>query len=70
MGVPPFRIDVLNRIAAVTFDEAVAEGCAFDLEGHRIPVIGPSALLVNERAAGREQDLADVAAFTRLLENP
>lgn len=64
IGVAPLRIDVLNRIKAVTFDEAVAEGCSFDLDGHRIPVIGLSALLANKTAVAREQDLADVAALT------
>lgn len=43
IGVPPFRIDVLNQVKSVTFDEAVADGCGFDLEGHRVPVIGRAA---------------------------
>ena len=49
----------------ITFDEAVADGANFDLDGHAIPVIGRAALLKNKMAAGREQDLADVKALER-----
>jgi hypothetical protein len=65
MGVPPLRIDILNRADGITFDEAIAEGASFDLEGRAIPVIGRTALLKNKKAAGREQDLADVKALER-----
>jgi hypothetical protein len=37
------------------------------LEGRRIPVIGLEALLTNKRAAGRKQDLADVAALEAIM---
>ncbi len=40
MGVPPVRIDILNRADGITFDEAVAEGAKFELNGRAIPVIG------------------------------
>lgn len=63
IGVPPRRIDVLNRADGISFDEAVSAGDAFVLDGRRIPVIGREALLRNKRAAGRLQDLADVAAL-------
>jgi hypothetical protein len=63
IGLPPRRIDILNRATGITFDEAVAEGAAFELHGRRIPVIGLGALLKNKRATGRPQDAADVAAL-------
>jgi hypothetical protein len=63
IGVPPLRIDILNRADGVSFDETVAEGFSFELEGRKIPVIGRSALIKNKRAAGRPQDIADVAAL-------
>jgi len=65
IGLPPRRVDVLNRADGITFDQAVAAGDAFELEGRRIPVIGLDALLANKRAAAREQDLADVKALER-----
>lgn len=63
IGLPPRRVDILNRADGISFDEAVAEGSAFTLEGRRIPVIGLAALLKNKRAAGRAQDAADVEAL-------
>ena len=66
MGVPPLRIDILNRADGITFDEAIADGAGFELDGRKIPVIGRPALLKNKKAAGREQDLADVKALERL----
>jgi hypothetical protein len=63
IGLPPRRIDILNRVDGISFDEAVADGAHFILEGRRIPVIGRAALLRNKRATGRPQDVADVAAI-------
>ena len=66
IGLPPRRVDIINRADGINFDEAVAEGNAFILEGRRIPVIGRTALIKNKRAAGRAQDVADVEALTAL----
>lgn len=63
IGLPPRRIDILNRVGGITFAEAEAAGNVFDLDGRAIPVIGLDALLKNKRAAGRPQDLADVKAL-------
>ncbi len=63
IGLPPRRIDVLNRASGITFEEAVAAGDSFALDGRTIPVIGREALLRNKRAAARAQDLADVKAL-------
>lgn len=63
IGLPPRRVDILNRADGITFDEAVSEGASFSLDGRKIPVIGRAALLKNKRAAGRAQDIADVEAI-------
>jgi hypothetical protein len=63
LGIPPRRIDIINRADGITFDEAVADGETFEIEGRKIPVIGRTALIKNKRAAGREQDVADVKAL-------
>jgi hypothetical protein len=65
IGLPPRRVDILNRADGITFDEAVAEGASFTLEGRTIPVIGHGALLKNKRAAGRAQDIADLEALEK-----
>jgi hypothetical protein len=63
LGVPPRRIDIINRADGITFAEAVADGESFTLDGCEIPVIGRSALIKNKRAAGQPQDIADVKAL-------
>jgi hypothetical protein len=63
LGVPPRRIDIINRADGITFAEAIADDQSFHLEGCQIPVIGRSALIKNKRAAGRPQDIADVKAL-------
>jgi hypothetical protein len=65
IGLPPRRVDILNRADGITFDEAIAEQACFILEGRTIPVIGRAALVKNKRAAGRAQDIADVEALSR-----
>ncbi len=66
IGLPPRRIDILNRADGITFDQAIAHAGSFTVEGRKIPVIGRDALLQNKRAAGRTQDLADVEALERV----
>jgi hypothetical protein len=64
IGLPPRRVDILNRADGITFDEAIAEGSSFMLEGRKIPVIGRAALIKNKQASGRAQDIADVEAIS------
>ena len=61
MGVPPSRIDILQGIEGVDFDEAwpgrVDETLAGQVLAH---VISKDDLIKNKLAVGRLQDLADV----------
>jgi hypothetical protein len=70
LGVPPTRIDIITRVAGITFDLAIADGDVLDVEGRKIPIIGRAALIANKRAAGRPQDLADVAALEAIGKPP
>jgi hypothetical protein len=63
IGLPPRRIDILNRADGITFDDAIQDAGSFEIDGRVIHVIGRDALLRNKRAAARPQDLADVAAL-------
>ena len=63
VGVPPRRIDIINHADGISFEEAVADGETFEVEGRAIPVIGRAALIKNKRAVGRAQDIADVKAL-------
>ena len=66
IGVPPLRIDIINRADGITFDEAIADGASIEIDGRTIPIIGRLALLKNKRASGREQDLADLKILERI----
>ena len=66
IGLPPRRIDVLTEISGVTFDEAWESRVTVEVEGRAVGFIGRTALLRNKQAAGRPQDIADVARLQRL----
>ena len=66
IGLPPLRIDVINQLDGVDFEEARREAGTFEVDGRSIRVIGRAALLANKRATGRPQDLSDVVALERL----
>jgi hypothetical protein len=69
VGMEPLRIDLLTKVSGPTFEEAWPTHIEADFaEGVRCPVIGLDSLLANKRAAGRPQDLADVAALEKLRE--
>ena len=61
MGQPPERVDILQRIDGVTFDEAWENRIEGQIDGE-IPtaVISKEDLIRNKLASGREQDLLDV----------
>ena len=68
-GVPPNRIDLVNAIDGVSFDEAWPERVEAVIVGEvrEIPVtfIGLDALIQNKRASGRPRDLDDLSYLIR-----
>jgi len=61
IGVEPNRIDVLQSISGVNFDEAWIERVNLEVEdGVQAPFLSLDHLLTNKRVSGRPQDLADV----------
>jgi hypothetical protein len=69
IGQPPNRIDVLQRIDGITFDEAWPNRIEGNIDGE-VPahVISREDLIRNKIASGREQDLLDVKVL-RAAEN-
>lgn len=67
IGYPPLRIDILNNIDGVEFEESyinrqqLIEG---DLE---INYIGLQDLMANKIASGRKMDLADVQEIKKIM---
>jgi predicted nucleotidyltransferase len=66
LGIPPQRIDIINRITGVTYEEAIKDAGVFDLEGLAIKIIGLDALIKNKLAAGRDQDLMDAKSLMKV----
>ena len=61
IGLPPNRIDILQQISGVTFDEAWKDHVDAMIEGDTPTyVISRENLIKNKLAAGREQDILDV----------
>ena len=61
IGVPPNRIDILQQISGVTFDEAWKDRVKAIIEGDTPTyVISRKNLIKNKLATGREQDILDV----------
>lgn len=60
MGQSPERIDVLQRIDGVSFDEAWANRIEGAVDGIPACIISREDMIRNKLAAGRLQDLADV----------
>lgn len=65
MGVPPMRIEVLNSVSGITFEEAYRDRSDTDIGGQSVPVIGLKELIRNKLATGRAKDLADAEELDR-----
>jgi hypothetical protein len=67
VGQEPDRIDILQRIDGVTFDEAWANRIEGKIDGE-VPasVISRDDLIRNKMASGRDQDLLDVKKLKAL----
>ena len=66
IGMAPRRIDIINMIDGVEFDDAWLERKEIEIEGLKIYVISRHHLLQNKKASGRPKDQGDIS----WLENP
>lgn len=64
IGLEPVRIDLLNRIAGVAFDEARMNAVRGTYGTINVWFIGREDLLRNKRSTGRQRDLGDVEELT------
>ena len=65
IGVAPNRIDIATAIDGVAFSEAWPNRHQSRYGDHLIWIIGKDDLITNKKAAGRPQDLLDVAVLNR-----
>ncbi len=65
LGYPPLRIDILNSISGVEFDQAYANRVEGDVEDLKINFISISEFIRNKEASGRKKDLGDIASLRK-----
>ena len=70
LGRPPNRIDILNNISGVSFDEAWATRVLGPLNGFEVPYLSREMLLQNKKAAGRDKDLLDAKLLEKQRRAP
>lgn len=67
IGYPPLRIDILNTIDGVHFNDAYSNRQKVMEGDWEITYIGLHDLLRNKEASGRERDMEDVREIKKLL---
>jgi predicted nucleotidyltransferase len=68
LGYPPLRIDILNAISGVDFDEAYNARVETDIDGLQISFISAKDFIKNKQVSGRAKDLADIESLKKLLD--
>jgi hypothetical protein len=59
IGIAPRRIDIINDIDSVEFDEADEDKIIIEIDGLKIPVISKQKLIINKESTGRVRDRLD-----------
>lgn len=71
IGQPPARVDILQEIDGITFDEAWKNRMEGSIDGEiKVQIISRDDLIRNKLAAGREQDLLDAKRLQALAGRP
>jgi predicted nucleotidyltransferase len=64
-GVEPLKLQIMNEISGVAFEDAHARRKEITLDGLNVPFISYDDLLVNKRATGRPKDAVDADELAR-----
>jgi|SRR5579872_3430536 len=65
LGYPPLRIDILNSISGVNFDDAYKGKAIGQYDDLIIPFINIADFIANKQASGRAKDLGDIDALQK-----
>jgi predicted nucleotidyltransferase len=68
LGYPPLRIDILNSISGVTFDEAYNNMLVIEVDDLNVNYIGLNDLIKNKQVTARKQDMADLENLYKLAD--
>jgi len=66
LGYPPLRIDILNAISDVGFDDAYNARVETEVDGLQISFISANDFIRNKKASGRAKDLGDIESLEKL----
>ena len=64
-GIPPLRVDILNRIKGANADAIIRRSKRIRIEDTSVTVVSIDDLIKLKKLAGRPQDLADLVKLTR-----
>lgn len=64
-GRPPLRVDLINEVSGVEFDDAWSERFKVQTDGPELFVISLRHLKMNKKASGRLKDLADLETIEK-----
>lgn len=65
LSYPPLRIDILNSISGVNFEDAYKVKINAEVDGFEITYINIKDFIINKQASGRAKDLGDIEALRR-----
>ena len=66
IGVPPVRIEILNYLQGLSFEQAFANRIERNFQGVMVNLISLQDLISNKKAVGRHKDLADVEGLEKM----
>jgi len=66
IGYPPLRIDILNEIDGISFNEAYPNKLLIDVEGLPVNYIGLDDLIKNKQVSGRKKDISDIQQLGKI----
>ena len=69
IGIPPVRIDFLTSVGDLDFGRCWERRAKAPIGGSAVPMLGLSDLIEAKEAAGREQDLIDLAKLRKMRDN-
>ena len=65
IGSEPMRLEVLNKISGVSFEECYRNRKTIQVDGVAVNFVGYAELLKNKRSTGREKDIADASELQK-----
>ena len=66
MGIEPIRIDIIKEASGIDLDDCYIRKKIMKIEGIKIKVISLEDLIINKKASGRSQDIADAEKLEKL----